>query len=128
MREIGEYGELGARLTFMNDSFEELKALYKSGAALRHIAARMVADTEADSPAAAGDNLQEPSVPPDEVLLSPKPDSDPAGINSMPADVPTSEVEADSCLDLDLSPIDMKKIIEAGVRPKAAIEAGLRHV
>src|ERR1039457_2301013 len=115
----------------MIESFEELKAYYQSGGALRHISARTAAVAESDFPGADGNDPEDSFLdtsPLDEVLQFAETDSASSTLDPVPADEAASETASDCYIDFGLSSSDMQKMMESGVRPKDAIEAGLRHV
>jgi len=96
--------------------------------ALQYVRAEAAAVRECDGP-----DTYEPSdelldFPPVDEPTEPETGSEPSTPDSVAPDEAAPESDSVAYLDFDLSPEDIRKLMEHGVRPKDAIEAGIIHV
>ena len=119
----------------LSHNFEDLKERYKKGASLQYVGADTAADNEVDFP---GDDdpqdqfldtaTLEEVLKHEEVLKFEEMNPEPSAVDPAPADEGKLVDEPTQYLDFDLSPGDISKLSQHGVRPKDAIGAGITHV
>src|ERR1017187_9832219 len=110
-------------------SFEELRNLYQKGVEQRYAGAAIAVDNEFDD-----DGERDPqdesfaSATAEELmrLLDAAPGE--SGVDPTPADDASPPEEPDQYIDYDLSPGDVTKVKDSGVRVRDAVDAGLTHV
>lgn len=119
----------------MIHNFQDLKDLYRKGAFLHDVGADMAANEEVDFPDEDDPQDQFLAIATrrevlkrEEVIEFEKLNPEPSVADPPPADEAPPVDESNPSLNFDLSPGDISKLMEHGVRPKDAIDAGLVHL